>query len=196
MSTLQVALLQADPALERLSGAERVAARSAHARSALALAAQHTGAALGPLTKGEHDAPRPSNGWHWSISHARGLSAGVVARAPVGVDVEAIAPRRQETVRRAAAREELELLGGFTWESFFRLWTAKEAVLKKAGCGILELARCRLVAAPAPDVLVLEHRGSAHETRLCVWQGHAAAVSCDAAFEVAWALHAGEEQVT
>jgi 4'-phosphopantetheinyl transferase len=175
------------PATEQLlRGPERVAAQSAHARLALARSARLSAAALGALRKGTYDEPLPSNGWHWSVSHARGFSAGVVAHAPVGIDVETVQPRRSDLVRRVAGRAELELLGGFTWASFYRLWTAKEAVLKKAGCGILELSGCTLVAAPASDCLVLHHRGHEHPVALLVRAGHVAAISCDEPLPVEW----------
>lgn len=193
MSILRPVLLASDADTADLRGAPRVAARSAHARLALAASAQRSHAELGVLAKGEHDAPLPTNGWHWSISHARGYSAGVVARAPVGIDVEAIVPRRQELVQRVALRAELDLLEGFRWETFFRIWTAKEAVLKKAGCGILELSSCTIVAAPALDHLILAHRGREHAVRLLVRDGHVAAIACDTASEVEWTLEPARE---
>jgi 4'-phosphopantetheinyl transferase len=186
VTTLRPFVLAAPPAQRELQGPERVAAQSAHARVALARSADATGARLGALEKGEHDAPLPSAGWHWSIAHTAAFSAGVVARQPVGVDVEAIAARRQDVVPRVAKRDELDLLGGFRWETFFRVWTAKEAVLKKAGCGILELSRCTLVAAPSCDLLVLSHRGREHAVHLLARSGHVAAVACDGEYSVEW----------
>lgn len=198
MSVLRPVILAAAAGTAELRGRERVAEQSRHARVALARSAELSAARLGELAKDENDAPLPSLGWHWSVSHARRFSAGVVARAPVGVDVEAIAPRRQDVVRRVATRAELDLLGGFTWETFFRVWTAKEAVLKKAGCGILELGACTLVAAPALEHLVLTHRGREHAVRLLVRHGHAAALACDGDFAAEWtvALDAAEEHAT
>lgn len=186
MSTLYPVLLAASAETASLRGPERVAEQSRHARLALMQSAERAGAQLGELEKGEHDAPLPSLGWHWSISHARAFSAGVVSRTPVGIDVEAIVPRKQELVPRVASRAELELLGGFRWETFFRIWTAKEAVLKKAGCGILELSRCALVAAPSLDQLIVSHRERDHAVRLLLRHGHVAAISADGDTAVEW----------
>lgn len=196
MSVLRPVVLAASAGFAELRGPERVAEQSRHARLALAQSAERSGALLGDLQKGEHDAPVPSLGWHWSISHARSFSAGVVARAPVGIDVEAIAPRKQEVVPRVASRGELELLGGFRWETFFRIWTAKEAVLKKAGCGILELSRCTVVAAPSPDLLIVSHREHEHAVHLLLRHGHVAAVSCDGDFSVEWRVEPAREHAT
>ncbi|MCY2960705.1 MAG: 4'-phosphopantetheinyl transferase superfamily protein [Planctomycetota bacterium] len=197
MSILRPVLLAAAPGTADLRGRERVAEQSRHARLALAMSAEKSGAVLSELAKGEHDAPLPSLGWHWSISHARAFSAGVVAQGqPVGIDVEAIVPRKQDVVPRVASRGELEILGGFRWETFFQVWTAKEAVLKKAGCGILELSRCTVVAAPTAELLVVSHRGREHLVHLLLRHRHIAAVSCDGEHAVEWSLEAARELAT
>jgi len=196
VSTLHPVLLAASVETASLRGPERVAEQSRHARLALMHSADFAGAHLGELEKGEHDAPLPSLGWHWSISHARGFSAGVVSRSPVGIDVEAIVPRKQELVPRVASRTELELLGGFRWESFFRIWTAKEAVLKKAGCGILELSRCTLVAAPSLEQLIVAHRDHAHVVRILQRHGHVAAIAADGDAEVEWRVQGVREHAS
>jgi 4'-phosphopantetheinyl transferase len=162
-----------------LRGRARLQSQSALAREALAISARSTGAVLGPLEKDGEDAPLPANGWHWSLSHSAGFAAGVVCRARIGIDVEAIAPRRADVVARVSSRAELELLGGFSWQAFVRVWTAKEAVLKKAGVGLLELDRCRLVAVADERTLVLHHRDRDHVVQQSVEGGHVAAVTHD-----------------
>jgi 4'-phosphopantetheinyl transferase len=176
-----------------LRGRARLESQSALARAALALSARASEARLGPLAKDAEDAPLPSNGWHWSLSHSDGFAAGAVCRARIGIDVEAIAPRRSDVVARVSSREELELLGGFSWEAFVRVWTAKEAVLKKAGVGLLELDRCRLVAVTGTGLLVVNHRGRDHVVEQSVDSDHVAAVAhddVDAVVAWHWDLHA------
>ncbi len=167
------------PVREDLKGAERVALQRAVAREALALSAREAGAVLGPLAQDESGAPLPSNGWHWSVTHAGAFAAGVVCRAPVGLDVARIEPRDPGIVPRVTSRDELELLGGFDWAAFARVWSAKEAVLKKAGCGLGELSRCVLVAVPDDATMVLAHRDRHHVVRQIVFAEHLAAVSHD-----------------
>jgi 4'-phosphopantetheinyl transferase len=162
-----------------LRGRARLESQSALAREALVLSARSSGARLGLLAKDAEEAPLPSNGWHWSLSHADGFAAGVVCRARIGIDVEAIAPRRSDVVARVSSREELELLGGFSWEAFVRVWTAKEAVLKKAGVGLLELDKCRLVAVAGDRTLVVSHRGRDHVVVQSIEADHVAAVTHD-----------------
>jgi hypothetical protein len=74
---------------------------------------------------------------------------------------------------------ELEVLGGFSWERFARVWTAKEAVLKLAGVGLLELDRCRVVGVRGVDEVIVEHRGRGWIVRQSVRDGHVAAVVWD-----------------
>jgi 4'-phosphopantetheinyl transferase len=162
-----------------LRGRARLDAQSALAREALEQSARASGAALGPLEKDAEEAPLPTNGWHWSLSHAAGFAAGAVCRARIGIDVEAVAPRRSDVVARVSSREELDLLGGFSWEAFVRVWTAKEAVLKKAGVGLLELDRCRVVAVPGRRTLVVNHRGRDHVVEQRMECEHVAAVTHD-----------------
>ncbi len=77
----------------------------------------------------------------FNLSHSRGAAVCALHDRPVGVDVEKIRP----APKRLAA--------GLADEAFFRLWTAKEATVKRRGLGIGALMRpvapdplCRCVA--------------------------------------------------
>lgn len=180
MNVVPVVVLPYEASDAAAAGRARVEAQSRRAREALALAAGMLRVTLGPLTKDHEDAPLPtSDGWHWSISHGTRFAAGALARSRVGVDVEWIRPRSQAIVPRVTSRDDVELLGGFSWESFFRVWTAKEAVLKKSGCGILELSRCELVAVPDATTLVLRHRGRDHVVTQLLRDEHVVSVTHD-----------------
>lgn len=174
-------------------GRARVAHQSAVARRALAASAEDSGAALGELEKDGNDAPLPSCGWHWSISHATRWAAGVVSRERVGIDVERVEPVAQEVVTEVTARDELDLFDGFSWLAFARLWTAKEAVLKKAGCGLAELSDCRLVAVPHDLAVVVHHRGRDHFVHQSALHDHVCSLASDApeAPAVAWSWREG-----
>ncbi len=194
-STVHVVLLERADAHAGLRGSQRLVAQSALAREALRRSAHASQAVIGPLEKNAEEAPLPSNGWNWSLSHSGGFAAGAVCRAPIGIDVEAIAPRRLDIVKRVCPRDEIEILGGFSWEAFVRAWTAKEAVLKKAGVGLLELTRCRLVAAPRPDVLIVNHRERDHTVHQSVRFAHVAAIThddIDGLVEWSWPTIAGD----
>jgi 4'-phosphopantetheinyl transferase len=143
-------------------GPQRVARASARARETVLESARRVGARLAALEQNERDAPLPSAGWHWSVAHAGDRVVGVVARHPVGVDLEPLTARSSTLVAAVLSAAERALLGPDDPLGFLRGWTAKEAVLKKLGVGLTELSRCRIVAAPAADVLELEHDGRLH----------------------------------
>ena len=167
---------------------QRVMNQKIGARLALYDSAARTGAPLGRLEQDHLDAPLPSNGWFWSISHARDLVSGVVFKRRVGIDVEKVVPRKPHLVPPVASRTELELFGGFSWRAFARVWTAKESVLKKAGVGLGELSRCEVVAVPGDDLLVVRHRDTNHRVHQLYVEGHVVSLSVDASsdFELEW----------
>ena len=68
---------------------------------------------------------------HFNLSHSRGAAVCALHHLPVGVDVE--------KVRSAPKR----LAAGLGDEAFFRLWTAREAAVKRAGLGVEALRRTR-----------------------------------------------------
>jgi len=180
-----------------LPAAVRVSNQRRAARAACLDSAQRLGLKLSELRQDSSGVPRPVNGWHWSIAHTRGIVCGVVYPAPVGIDVERVQRRRQEIVRATATREEYEVAGGFAWHNFTRLWSAKEAVLKKAGCGLAELSRCLLVAAPSRRGLVLHHRGDLHFVHQSFHRGHFVSISADVAddAEIRWVWRDDERPV-
>lgn len=115
-----------------------------YARMALRESARLSDAPQEGYVQDDRDVPLPNQGFYWSISHTRGMAAGVVAREPVGIDVEAMTPRRDGLFEMVGCDEEWMLLGGRNWDNFFLLFTAKEATLKAHGKGIGYLRECRL----------------------------------------------------
>jgi 4'-phosphopantetheinyl transferase len=161
----------------RAAGRRRVESQRLASRGALLTAAAEARAdvSVGPDLRIEE-----GPGWHSSVSHVRAWVAAAVAPDPVGVDVEPVQERRPELVAEVLDAREVALLGGDDPEHFVRAWTAKEAVLKRAGVGLTELSRCRIAARPEPDVLVLAHRGREHVVHQRLHQGHVFAVTVGA----------------
>ncbi len=158
------------------------------AREACRGSARRLGLQLTEFRQDERGTPVPVDGWYWSMSHTRGVVCGVVYPAPIGIEVERVRKRRQEVVRLAATREEYDLLGGFSWHNFTRVWSAKESVLKKAGYGLQDLADCRLVAAPNSRSIILHHRDRQHFVHQSFHHDHFVSMSADVAddAEISW----------
>ena len=125
---------------------DRVIFLSRHARMALHISAEKSGARLGELVKDKNGVPQPFDGTYWSVSHKTLYVCGVVAPTPIGIDIERIRSFSDGLFRKAATQRELELadMENDSVMAFFRFWTAKEAVLKATGIGIKDLLKCRI----------------------------------------------------
>lgn len=159
----------------------QVEQQRACARLALRHCASLCGAPLDGWRQDTADVPLPNEGYFWSVSHKRHWVAAVVADAPVGIDIEHIAPRPRKLHDALADDAEWELMGDRSWLSFFRLWTAKEAVLKAAGTGIAGLAACRLVGVDRERRLTLDYEGRRSRIEHFYHTDHVTAVTCDQA---------------
>ena len=136
----------------------------------------------------EAGAPRPVRGWHASFSDTHGLALAGLARGPFAVDAEWLGRPRIEAARaRFTESGELATMGTDDAAAVLALWTAKEAVLKLAGVGIADLARCPLVAREG-DVLRVQHGGALHAVRLHVHGAHV--IACAGEGALATELHA------
>ena len=156
----------------------------ARAEEALRRSAALSGAAATSFPRDGDGAPVPFPGdagvWFWSLANTGDVAAAIVAPAPVGIDVEHLDRPRVAPLDMFADEEEGRLLGAGDPERRLLLWTAKEAVLKKAGCGLGELSACLLVEPPATDGVVLAHRGRRHRVLRFVRDRFLFAVACDA----------------
>src|SRR5437868_5120369 len=125
------------PDAERgLRGRARVLAQSRVAREALAQSCRESSVRLGPLAVNARGAPVPFDNSFWSLSHKSRFAAAVVGPTPIGIDIEEIRPRNEALLDYVADTAEWALAER-NWETFFRYWTAKEAVLKTAGVGLV-----------------------------------------------------------
>jgi 4'-phosphopantetheinyl transferase len=125
---------------------DRVIFLSRHARAALQLSAEKCGVRLGKLAKDENGVPQPFEGIFWSVTHKTQYVAGVAAPNPTGIDIERIRRFSDGLFKKTAADREWALadMEKNSVMTFFRFWTAKEAVLKATGIGIKDLLKCRI----------------------------------------------------
>ncbi|MBQ8545749.1 MAG: 4'-phosphopantetheinyl transferase superfamily protein [Clostridia bacterium] len=92
------------------------------------------------ILKNENGKPYlKDNSIHFSISHTDGLCAVCLNDMPIGIDCEKIDPsfknRAQPFAKRYFTSCEIELLekNNYGLVTFFKIWTGKEAVIKKYG---------------------------------------------------------------
>jgi len=96
------------------------------------------------FNKNSDGIPVPENGIWWGVSHKPEIVAGAVSILPVGLDVEVIRPVSERLVERVSDELERSLFKEMNDVSFFRMWTAKEAVLKAEGHGLSGLSACKI----------------------------------------------------
>ena len=158
-TTLYPVILAVPEEIKALTPKERVQFLSRHARQALEMSAEKSGIRLDALEQDERNAPLPSNGTYWSITHKNEYVGGVVSPSPAGIDIEKICPRAKSLFRKTADEAEWALADK-SFTTFFRYWTAKEAVLKAAGIGLRDLSKCRIRKVPDAHHLDLAYDGS------------------------------------
>lgn len=72
---------------------------------------------------------------HFNISHSKGMVAFVMNKSrPIGVDIEEIRPVEDKLKRYVSTEEEYQQIDSD--ESFFKIWTSKESLVKCVGIGI------------------------------------------------------------
>lgn len=161
-TTLHPVILAVPETHRALGRREKVKALGRQARSALGLSANYSGLPLNmeALEKGDLGAPVPQGDIHWSLSHKAFFVAAVTAPYPVGIDIEMIKPIKKELYDRIAAEQEWALAAGRGPVTFFRYWTAKEAVLKAIGKGMTGLDHCRITQVSDEHLIHLSFKGS------------------------------------
>ena len=140
------------------SGKEAVDRLSRIAREALKVSAQKSRVKLGELLKDGDGAPCPVDGIYWSLSHKPKYVAAVVSNDKVGIDIEQVKPRTESLFARVAGDAEWELKEK-SWDTLFRYWTAKEAILKVIGIGISGLKTCQIISVPDEHHIILDYMG-------------------------------------
>ena len=171
-----------------LKGREKVVRLSQLARLALRRSCRISGLRLDTLPKDKDGVPLPVDGVYWSLSHKSEIVGGVAAPMPVGIDLETLRPINAALLDRVADADEWRLVGGGQSEkTFFRFWTAKEAVLKAEGKGFAGISRCRIAEIIDPTRMVLTFDDRPWPVVHFWFDNHVAAITADH-FTVDWCI--------
>ena len=157
---------------------DRVIFLSRHARKALQISAEKSGARLDEVNKDDNGVPQPFEGNFWSISHKTLYVCGVVAPTPVGIDVERIRSFSSGLFKKTASEQEWALadMKKDSVMTFFRFWTAKETVLKATGIGIKDLLKCRVHQIVDDHHLRIDYEGQDWLIEHFVYDRHIASI--------------------
>lgn len=134
-----------------LKGKERILEMSRSARQCAVYSAGLARLDARAFKKNGTGIPVPFNGVYWSVSHKPDVAAGIVSQNPVGIDIEKIKPVSEGLFERIVRKNEVDL---FSREQravlFFKVFTAKESVLKITGAGLKGLFKTKVVAVQEP----------------------------------------------
>ena len=160
-----------------ISGKEKVAWIQNASREALKICASRMGIKLKELKKNFKGAPVPFDGTYWSVSHKSLFAAAVLGKYPIGIDIEEIKPRSDAVFQKVISEEEESLCGQEgRLQYFFRIWTAKEAVLKAEGVGLAGLSKCRVTQVPNDTSILLNYEGKPYQVVQTFFKKHIASV--------------------
>ena len=158
MNVLHPVILTVPYQLNNLSMPQRVKAISKLSRETVYISAHISQLTISNLRQSSTGMPEPDNNVFWSVSHKPKYVCGVVSRQSIGIDIEEIRPQQKSMYAYVASEKEWECIAGnCSKNAFFRCWTAKEAVLKAEGTGIIDLLKCRVIKDMGSTLLLHYH---------------------------------------
>ncbi len=165
-------------AIQLLSGKEKVIALSLFARECVTASAVKSKLDANVFETDQSGAPLPSNGIFWSLSHKPGYVAGVVSRQRVGIDIEQLKPVSDDVFKRIVDPiESLHFVNQEKMLVFFRIFTAKEAVLKKERLGFKGLSKIKIHEVLDDTHLIVQYLDKKYQVENFYFDGGLASVT-------------------
>lgn len=126
------------------------------ARALVARELEHIGIVSPTPCTDTTGAPLPIGGIHWSIAHKGNMLAAVLSKCPVGIDIEHRV-ERDTCLFSFITEGEWNRLGERSWDAFYMLWTAKEALIKKKRLALNVLPSITLLSRHGTTLLLQYH---------------------------------------
>ena len=175
--TLYPVILRVPQSIRLLRGRPKFQALGRHARQSLRISGQRSGFYPEKLLKGKSGEPLSCGGVHWSISHKTNFVAGIVSLEPAGIDIERVKPVTQGVFEKIVTLEEVACFGNCDYlDLFFRVFTAKEALLKLRGVGLAGLSGVKVVGAPEANLTLVQYQGDVSTVEHFWVDGHICSV--------------------
>ena len=113
-----------------------------------------------------------ANDKHFNISHSHGMVVLVIDIVPVGIDIELVRKHDDKLTAFISSSEEKEYIHDD--ESFFNIWTNKEALTKAFGLGIREDVK-KIPALPIDGLR--EYHGHTYRNKTVKYGNYVLAIS-------------------
>jgi len=181
-------VLKVPDKIRMLAGKDKTRALSMVARESARVSADRSQISDFSFKKNASGVPVPSGGIFWSVSHKPGFVAGIVAPVPVGIDIEQVKPVCSALFGKIVGHDEKLLFSGFNKKDiFFRVFTAKEAVLKKTGDGLKGLSRARIIQVADENNLTVLYGNKKYQVENFRFDNYIASITKNM-FDVQWVL--------
>jgi len=171
-----------------LEGRQKVMALSRVARQSAMASAAKSDFHVKTFEKDGQGIPVPSRGIFWSVSHKPDFVAGVVSTAGIGIDLEKVKDVSDALFERIVSPDEAACFNDPDKSIvFFRVFTAKEAVLKKTTLGMRGLSKVRVKKVIDDKNILVLCLDKKYLVENFYFDGYLASVTKDH-FDVQWTL--------
>jgi 4'-phosphopantetheinyl transferase len=189
MSLLNPVILTVPYQLTRFPMPQRVKAISKLSRETIFVSAHLSKLKIEKLRQTPTGIPVPDNNVYWSVSHKPKYVCGIASQKNIGIDIEEMRPQQHSMYAYVASEDEWACIdGNCSKKSFFRCWTAKEAVLKAEGTGIVDLLKCKVVEDLGDSEMRLYYHDRQWRVAHHYLNKHIAAIIYDEHDKIVWHL--------
>lgn len=189
MPSLFPVVLRVPEDIQALKGPQKVNRLSQFARQSVKKSSSLSDLPVPEFDKNSQGAPLPSQGVYWSLSHKTAMVCGVVSTQEIGIDIEQIKPVSLPLFKKIVAIEEKKLFSNVDNEQiFFRVFTAKEAVLKKTGYGIKGLSGTKIKKVIDNTHTLVEYLDKQYLIEQYYMDGHIASITTAQEQDIKWTI--------